>query len=301
MFKLSIYTAIVQSSTAITFAISYLYHIHSCPNKVVSPAHHVPHAAPCPSSLTPAASPQGQCRDCTQSSCFLRRCWLQQHTLQAHTSQLIKKLASNGASPLLLIHSSLLSSPSHPPPPHPLPYFPLLSLFPPPTSDGVVGGCEVGQCVEVPQEDAVLQTTADGHLSLGGVSQSFDVVLVCPQCGRALPRLGVPQLQSGVRGGREDWSHKREMVAAAVASSPSTHALTVPSPLAEDNVVDPVCMVLHGTHILRALGGRGGEGRGGGETEGKKRGGVERVTSNSVCLCVCMCVCVCVCAPLCCR
>ena len=149
-------------------------------------------------------------------------------------------------------------------------------LFSPPlTSDGVVGGCEVGQCVEVPQEDAVLQTSADGHLSLGGVSQSFDVVLVCPQCGRALPRLGVPQLQSGVRGGREDWSHKREMVAAAVASSPSTHALTVPSPLAEDNVVDPVCMVLHGTHILRALGegkGRGGENRGVDEEEGDGMG-----------------------------
>ena len=96
---------------------------------------------------------------------------------------------------------------------------------------------------------------------------------MCPQCGRALPRLGVPQLQSGVKGGREDWSQERDGGSAAVASSPSTHTLTVPSPLAEDNVVDPVCMVLHGTHILRALGG--GEGRGGGEVEKEKEGGGE--------------------------
>ena len=144
-------------------------------------------------------------------------------------------LANNGASPLLSIppHSAPphpSSSPPHPPPPHPLPYSPLPSLSPPPTSDGVVGGCEVGQCVEVPQEDAVLQTTADSHLSLGGVGQSFDVVLVCPQCGRALPRLGVPQLQSGVRGGREDWSHKREMMA-QLQSPPlpqHTHSLFLP-------------------------------------------------------------------------
>ena len=118
----------------------------------------------------------------------------------------------NGASILRNNLPSLFPLPPHPSP-HPLPYSPLPSLSPPPTSDGVVGGCEVGQCVEVPQEDTVLQTTADSHLSLGGVGQSFDVVLVCPQCGRALPRLGVPQLQSGVRGGREDWSHKREMEA----------------------------------------------------------------------------------------
>ena len=131
---------------------------------------------------------------------------------------------------LLLIHSPILPFPSPPLSSSPPLLSPPLPLYPPPTSDGIVGGCEVGQCVEVPQEDAVLQTTADGHLSLGGVGQSFDVVLVCPQCGRALPRLGVPQLQSGVRGGREDWSHKREMVA-QLQSPPlpqHTHSLFLP-------------------------------------------------------------------------
>ena len=88
---------------------------------------------------------------------------------------------------------------------------------------------------------------------------------------------------------------ERDGGSAAVASSPSTHTLTVPSPLAEDNVIDPVCVVFHGTHILRALGGgegkgeelregegeeekvgRGGEGRGRWETEeGKERRGGE--------------------------
>ena len=68
---------------------------------------------------------------------------------------------------------------------------------------------------------------------------------------------------------------ERDGGSAAVASSPSTHALTVPSPLAEDNVIDPVCVVLHGTHILRALGG--GEGRGGGGGKGRMgKGGEER-------------------------
>ena len=130
---------------------------------------------------------------------------------------------------IMKFHPSSSSTPLFSPSP-PLPSPPLSSSSPPPTSNGVVGGCEVGQCVEVPQEDAVLQTTADSHLSLGGVSQSFDVVLVCPQCGRALPRLGVPQLQSGVRGGREDWSHKREMVA-QLQSPPfpqHTHSLFLP-------------------------------------------------------------------------
>ena len=59
-----------------------------------------------------------------------------------------------------------------------------------------------------------------------------------------------------------------------MASSPSTHALTVPSPLAEDNVIDPVCVVFHGTHILRALGG--GEGRGRGVEGRRGRGGKGR-------------------------
>ena len=61
-------------------------------------------------------------------------------------------------------------------------------------------------------------------------------------------------------------------------------------------------MLLHGTHILRALGGggeegkvgRGGEGRGEERREGRGRredrggkGGEERVTSENVCVCVC--------------
>ena len=119
----SIYTAIVPSSSGITFAISYLHHIRSCPNKVVTPAPHVPHAAPCPSSLTPAASPQGQCRDCTQNSCFLRRCWLQQHTHFLTADQ--DTPANNGASPhppspLLLILPHF-APPLPPPPLHPIP------------------------------------------------------------------------------------------------------------------------------------------------------------------------------------
>ena len=60
---------------------------------------------------------------------------------------------------------------------------------------------------------------------------------------------------------------KREMVAQLQSPPLPQHTLTVPSPLAEDNVVDPVCMVLHGTHILRALGG--GEGRGEEQREGE--------------------------------
>ena len=69
-------------------------------------------------------------------------------------------------------------------------------------------------------------------------------------------------------------AQERDDGSAAVTSSPSTHTLTVPSPLAEDNVIDPVCVVFHGTHILRALGG--GEGRGGGEEEKIGRGGEGR-------------------------
>ena len=111
------------------------------------------------------------------------------HIASTRTSS---KLIKTSQQIMELHHSSSLSTSSSstplfsPFPPLPSPPLPLpspLLLFPytlPHTSDGVVGGCEVGQCVEVPQEDAVLQTTADAHLSLGGVSQSFDVVLVCP-------------------------------------------------------------------------------------------------------------------------
>ena len=202
------------------------------------------------------------------------------------------------------LHASSSSTPLSSPPPHPVPSSSSTPLFspplpsPPPTSDGVVGGCEVGQCVEVPQEDAVLQTTADGHLSLGGVSQSFDVVLVCPQCGSALPRLGVPQLQSGVRGGREDWSHKSEMVA-QLQSPPlpqHTHSLFLPPWQRAMSLTQSVWCSMARTYLGRWGEGRGGGGGGEKTEEGKEgRGGEERVTSENVCVCVS------VCAPLCCR
>ena len=124
------------------FAISYLHHIHSCPNKVVSPAPPCAPAAPCPSSLTPAASLQGQCRDCTQNSCF-PRCWLQEHTHCKHTHFITADqdtLANNGASPLLLLTPSTSSSstplfspfPPLPSPPLPLPSPPPHPLHSPP-------------------------------------------------------------------------------------------------------------------------------------------------------------------------
>ena len=51
--------------------------------------------------------------------------------------------------------------------------------------DGVVGRRQRGQCVDIPEEDGLVQPGRGHLLSVPGVGQRFDIVLVSSQCRHA--------------------------------------------------------------------------------------------------------------------